>query len=103
MATTLPMEARLQTELWTSWASLLRSYAAAHGLNSQHHAVIEVGSHEITARASTNWIRFTHHAVERSDGIDSTFSLEEDGTVTIDGRIEEMDMAAERLARELMQ
>lgn len=97
------LEARLQTELWTSWASLLRSYSAAHGMNSAHHAVIEVGSNEITARASTRWIRFTHEAVERSDGTQMDFSLEEDGTVRLDGRIEEMDMAAERLARELMQ
>ena len=37
------MDPRLRTELWTSWASLLRSYSAAHGLNSRHHAVVEVG------------------------------------------------------------
>ncbi|HZL27399.1 MAG TPA: hypothetical protein VFC39_12820 [Acidobacteriaceae bacterium] len=28
------MTEQLHTELWTSWASLLRSYAAAHGLNA---------------------------------------------------------------------
>jgi hypothetical protein len=26
------MTPQLHTELWTSWASMLRSYAAAHGL-----------------------------------------------------------------------
>jgi hypothetical protein len=32
------MTSQLHTELWTSWASLLRSYAAAHGLNSTHRS-----------------------------------------------------------------
>ena len=39
-------------ELWISWASLLRSYAAAHGLNSRQFAVIEFGEEEIVVRAT---------------------------------------------------
>jgi hypothetical protein len=96
------LNARLHTELWTSWASLLRSYAAAHGLNSRHHAVVEVGADEITLRVASRWLRFTHDAVEDNDGTKTGFSLQEDGTVKLNGIAEEMDLAAERLAREMM-
>jgi hypothetical protein len=93
---------RLHTELWTSWASLLRSYAAAHGLNSRHHAVVEVGADEITLRVASRWLRFTHDLIEDSEGNRSSFSLEEDGTVKLNGTTQEMDLAAEQLAREMM-
>lgn len=93
---------RLHRELWTSWASLLRSYSAAHGLNSRHHAVVEVGADEITLRVAGRWLRFTHDLVEDSEGNRSSFSLEEDGTVKLDGKTQEMDLTAEQLAREMM-
>jgi hypothetical protein len=96
------MDPRLRTELWTSWASLLRSYAAAHGLNSRHHAVVEVGADEITLRVASRWLRFTHETLQDSEGNQTGFSLEEDGTVKLNGIAEEMDLAAERLAREMM-
>jgi hypothetical protein len=97
------MDPRLRTELWTSWASLLRSYAAAHGLNSRHHAVVEVGAEEITVRVASRWLRFTHDTIQDSEGNRSVFFLQEDGTVKMNGIAEEMDLAAERLAREMMQ
>ena len=97
------MNSQLHTELWTSWASLLRSYAAAHGLNSRHHAVVEVGADEITLRVSSRWIRFTHETLQDSEGRHSSFNMQEDGTVELNGIAEEMDLAAERLAREMMQ
>jgi hypothetical protein len=97
------MDRTLHTELWTSWASLLRSYAAAHGLNSRHHAVVEVGADEITLRVSSRWLRFTHDTIQDSEGNQSAFSLQEDGTVKLNGTTEEMDLTAERLAREMMQ
>jgi hypothetical protein len=97
------LEARLRAELWTSWASLLRSYAAAHGMNSTHHAVVEVGAEEITLRVASRWLRFTHEMMELSDGGRSTFDMQEDGTIKLNGIAEEMDLAAERLAREMMQ
>ena len=96
------MDPRLRTELWTSWASLLRSYAAAHGLNSRHHAVVEVGADEITLRVASRWLRFTHESLEDSNGNQSDFSLQEDGTVKLNSITEEMDLAAEKLAREMM-
>jgi DNA-binding transcriptional regulator PaaX len=97
------LDARLRAELWTSWASLLRSYAAVHGLKSRHHAVVEVGADEITVRVASRWLRFTHELVEDSEGNRSTFSLEEDGTVKLNGIPQQMDLAAESLAREMMQ
>jgi hypothetical protein len=96
------VNSHVHTELWTSWASLLRSYAAAHGLNSRHHAVVEVGADEITLRVASRWLRFTHEALQDSEGNQTGFSLEEDGTVKLNGIAEEMDLAAERLAREMM-
>jgi len=97
------IDTRLHTELWTSWASLLRSYAAAHGLNSTQHAVVEVSATEITLRVSSRWLRFTPTAMQHSDADPVPFALEENGNVTINGAAEEeMDFAAERLAREML-
>jgi hypothetical protein len=96
------VESRLHAELWISWASLLRSYAAAHGLNSHQFAVIEFGDEEIVVRAGSKWVRFTHGELEKSDGSSEGFALSEDGTVVLDGKMDEMDFAAERITRELM-
>ena len=96
------MDDRLHRELWTSWASLLRAYAAAHGLNSTHHAVVEVGAEEILLRVDTRWLRFTHTTLSSSEFAPEPFTLNEDGTVTVHGNSEEMDLAAEHLARGMM-
>jgi hypothetical protein len=83
------LDSKLHTELWTSWASLLRSYAAAHGLNSTHHAVVEVSANEIT--------------LQHSGHPPQPFTLNENGTVTLNHQPEqEMDIAAEQFARELL-
>jgi hypothetical protein len=97
------IDATLHTELWISWASLLRSYAAAHGLNSNQFAVIEFGEDEIVVRVDAKWDRFTHEAMESSDGRKVGFALTEDGRVMLDGKMDEMDFVAERVTRELMQ
>lgn len=96
------MEPLLKRELWTSWASMLRVYAAAHGLTSEHHAVVEVGADEIVLRVDTRWARFTHDAMTTSDGVSVGFAMEEDGRVRIGDVVEEMDMAAEGVARGIM-
>ena len=96
------MNQALHTELWISWASLLRSYAAAHGLNRHQFAVIEFGEDEIVVRVDAKWDRFTHEAMESSSGSRVSFELNEDGTVMLDGKMDEMDFAAERVTRELM-
>lgn len=98
------MNPQLHTELWTSWASLLRAYTGAHGLNSIHHAVVEVGPTEILLRVDTRWLRFTPTSLTSSHHPDHSipFTLEEDGAVTLNGTREEMDLLAERLAHEIM-
>jgi hypothetical protein len=96
------VDEKLHREMWTSWASLLRSYAAAHGLNSPQHAVVEVSEERITVRHGLKWISFTSEAYESSDGSTVPFSLTENGTAVVDGLEDEMDLAAERLAREII-
>ena len=72
-------------------------------MNSKHHAVVEVSADEITLRVNDRWLRFTEAQMQRSDGSAEVFALTEDGNVRIaDEAAEEMDMAAERLAREML-
>ncbi len=98
------VEDRLHIELWTSWASLLRSYAAAHGLNAAQHAVVEVSSDQITLRVGSRWLRFTPISMQPGEGSAVAFALNENGTVCLGhGPEQEMDFAAEEIAREMMQ
>jgi hypothetical protein len=98
------------TELWISLASLLRSYTALHGLSGNRHATIE--SDEVLIRV--------HHGKKRLElrrsGTSVTWMRENGNSglleITDAGRLrsastsgineEEMDMAAEAWARELM-
>jgi hypothetical protein len=97
------MTPQLHTELWTSWASVLRSYSAAHGLNAKQHAVVEVSADSIILRVGSRWMAFTATEQRLSDGPPVPFALLEDGTVALNqAPAEEMDMAAERLAREML-
>src|SRR5579875_1796027 len=98
----IPLTENLHTELWTSWASLLRSYAAAHGLNSTQHAVVEVSASEITFRVGGRWIRFTPNEVTASNDPPLAFQLNENGTATVGNTQYEMDLAAEQFAREIL-
>ncbi len=96
------MTPQLQTELWTSWASLLRSYTSLHGLTGTHHAIVEVSPDLILVRVDTRTLRCTPTTLTDTDGDTQPFSLNEDGTVKIGTLTDEMDLAAERLAREMM-
>jgi hypothetical protein len=72
-------------------------------MNSTQHAVVEVSADEITLRVGSRWLRFTATEVQHSDGAPKAFALTDDGNVVLeDGAAEEMDFAAERLAREMM-
>ena len=93
----------LYRELWTSWASLLRSYAAAHGFNAPQHAVVEISADQITLRVGARWLHFTPTSLQGTHQPLTPFHLNEDGTVTVSNNVpEEMDIAAERFARELL-
>jgi len=110
---------RLHSELWVSLASLLRSYTAAHGLNGDRQATVELGEERITVRHGDRWLDLKRKGAavtwQREDGKSGVLELTEEGRLRPEnnprspnrdlGRPEEeeMDMAAEAWARELMQ
>jgi hypothetical protein len=100
-------------ELWVSLASLLRSYTAAHGLNRNRQATVELGEERITVRHGDAWLDLERNGSQvrwtREDGTAGTLELTESGRLRTGsegtnegGREEEMDMVAEKWARELM-
>ena len=96
----------LYAELWTSLASLLRSYTAAHGLHLKREAMIELTEETITVRHGEKWLRLIrNHAIltwTRENGNMGTMELTESGTLRSDAQEEAMDLAAEQWAREIM-
>ncbi len=93
-------------ELWVSMASLLRSYTAAHGLHKGIEATIEFDAHRIMARNGARWVHLERHnnAVTwtSENGTSGVLELTDHGRLrSLEGE-EEMDMAAEAWAREIM-
>jgi hypothetical protein len=103
----VPTTAQLYVELWVSLASLLRSYTAAHGLNGNRQATVELGEERITVRHGDGWLDLQRSGPQvswrREDGRSGKLELTEAGTLRSETGEEEMDMAAEAWARELMQ
>ena len=108
---------QLYIELWVSLASLLRSYTAAHGLNKNRQATVELGEKRITVRHGDAWLDLERDGSlvrwKREDGTAGAMELTEAGRLkSRDPRSqnrdlghpeeEEMDMVAEAWARELM-
>ena len=115
-------------ELWVSMASLLRSYTAAHGLNTNRQATVELGEARIMVRHSNRWLELDRQGAiiywRRNDGRAGVLEFTEAGRLkNLDPGFqkrdpaagfgqalenptgeheEEMDMAAEAWARELM-
>ncbi len=103
----MPTEAQVYVELWVSLASLLRSYTAAHGLNKSHQATVELGEERITVRHADAWLDLKRTGSQvhwqREDGRTGMLELTEAGRLRSgEGEEEEMDLAAEAWARELM-
>ena len=103
----MPATAQLYVELWVSLASLLRSYTAAHGLNGNRQATVELGEERITVRHGNAWLNLDRSGSQvhwqREDGRTGALELTEAGRLRSgEGEEEEMDMAAEAWARELM-
>jgi len=94
-------------ELWSSLGSLLRSYTAAHGLHLKREAAVELTEEQITVRHGEKWLRLIrNHAIltwTRENGSMGTMELTEAGTLRSSTHEEELDMAAEQWAREIMQ
>ena len=103
----MPSAAQLYAELWVSLASLLRTYTAAHGLNGDRQATVELGEERITVRHAEKWLDLQRSGERvnwlRENGSSGVLDLTEAGTLRSKTGEEEMDMAAEAWARELMQ
>lgn len=98
-------------------ASLLRSYTAAHGLNGNRQATVELGEARITVRHGNAWLELERQGAivhwRRNDERTGVLEFTEAGKLrNLDPRSqkqdmghpdeEEMDMTAEAWARELM-
>ncbi len=92
----------LQRELWTSWAGVLRSYAAVHSLGRPFHAVVEVSEAEILLRYGTQEMRFSPTTMRANADPALPFCLTVNGRVIVGETEDEMDLAAERLCREII-
>lgn len=93
-------------ELWISLSSLLRSYTAVHGLHKRIEATIDSGEHRIIVTNGSLWLKLERNnkAVTwtRENGTSGMLELTEHGRLrSLEGE-EEMDMAAEAWARDLM-
>ena len=97
----------LYAEFWVSLASLLRSYTAAHGLNGDRQATVELGESNITVRHAEKWLALVRDGANvawtRENGSGGTLALTEHGRLRAGSTEEELDMAAEAWSRELMQ
>lgn len=103
---------QLYVELWVSLASLLRSYTAAHGLNGNRQATVELGEERILVRHGDSWLDLQRTGPgvswQREDGRQGKLEFTEHGRLREAEAYqngpdeEEMDLAAERWARELM-
>ena len=102
----MPETAQLYVELWVSLASLLRSYTAAHGLNGDRQATVELGEDQITVRHANSWLDLKRNGAQvvwsRNDGQNGMLELTEAGRLRSTTGEEEMDMVAEAWAREMM-
>ncbi len=94
--------ALLRRELWTSWAAVLRSYAAVHSLGRSFHAVVEVSDGEILVRYGSRQLRFDAATMRVDDGPTLPFRLTVNGRAVVGETEDEMDLAAERLCREII-
>lgn len=101
-----PLSEALWQELWVSLASLLRSYTAAHGLNGNRQATVELSENEILVRHGNEWLKLGRLGArivwEREDGRKKALEFTESGKLRESEGEEEMDLAAESWARELM-
>lgn len=65
--------------------------------------MVEVSADAITLRVGPRWLHFTPEAVHSSEAPSEAFELTEEGFVRLgEGVPEEMDVAAERFAREIL-
>jgi hypothetical protein len=94
-------------EFWVSLASLLRSYTAVHGLSGNRQAAFEVSEERILVAHGSKWLDLRRSGAVvnwlREDGRAGKLEFSGHGRLCGPEGEEEMDMAAEAWARELMQ
>jgi hypothetical protein len=99
--------ADVYVELWISLASLLRSYTALHGLNGKRQAIVEEDNTRIVVGHGLKRLHLERMGAsivwKREDGSRGVLELTETGRLRSNSDEEEMDLAAEAWARELMQ
>lgn len=107
MAAAPDFDSAVYVELWVSLASLLRSYTAAHGLNGNRQATVELGENKITVRHAEKWLALERNGADvawrREDGSGGMLELTHEGRLRTGSTEEDLDMAAEAWSRELMQ
>jgi hypothetical protein len=87
---------QLYVELWVSLASLLRSYTAAHGLNGNRQATVELGEEKILVRHGGQWLELQRAGEKvswtRENGSSGMLELTEAGRLrSIDPRSQSRD------------
>ena len=94
------------SELWVSLTSLLRSYTALYGLSGSRQAVVESDEERIVVCQGVQRLELTRQGAtvtwKREDGSQGTLEWTEAGRLRGQAGEEEMDMAAEAWARDLM-
>ena len=82
----LEVNESLYVELWVSLASLLRSYTAAHGLNKDRQATVELGEERIMVRHGDAWLDLERDGAlvrwRRQDGTPQDRDAPSDGYAT---------------------
>ncbi len=93
-------------EFWVSLSSLLRSYTALHGLSGKRHAVVSLDEDRIVVEHGGKRLELERMGADvtwkREDGAAGALQLTANGRLKSPAGEEEMDMAAEAWARELM-
>jgi hypothetical protein len=85
---------------------MIRSYTAAHGLHRGHTAELKWDAAHILARHRDKWLNLRREGTRvtwmRENGNSGVLELTEAGRLRGESGEEEMDLAAEAWARELM-
>jgi hypothetical protein len=101
---TLTERTGLKVELWLSFVSLLRSYAAASNLNRSHHARIEEANDfvaiavaasrlEMHFASDTGQVRWRKQS-ESAGPVAGTFDFLPEGAISVDGATQDLDRVA---------
>ena len=93
----------LQTELWVSFVSMLRSYAAAASLHAgevkvsmtENSATIAFGSTRLDMQFApdSSEVKWTMHTASQAP-VTGSFTMLADGTIRINGTMKDLDHAA---------